>query len=276
MKKTALFLCVAAFALLSACAAAQPVPGDAADGMPEARNSAPAAGETPAPVEQEAPEALYTGKIVQVEGNNVLLAGDAAQAAGDLVRVTLQGAAVTDGNGNDADVDLLRAGMVVEVGYNGMVMETYPSQIAAAETLRVLSEDEDLVGFYLQVLDDLYQTDEGLNGGISLLAFDLDAAQNLSAGEKAALCHLAGERYGLETMQAGFDELCEAGYIDREALYFETGLLITLEDMPISKGTFTFDIQKWRGGLGAYFFTDCTAEKKDGVWTYRIGAEAIS
>ena len=64
-----------------------------------------------------------------------------------------QGAAVTDGNGNDADVDLLRAGMVVEVGYNGMVMETYPSQIAAAETLRVLSEDEDLVGFYLQVLD---------------------------------------------------------------------------------------------------------------------------
>lgn len=39
---------------------------------------------------------------------------------------------------------------------------------------------------------------------------------------------------------------------------------------------FTFTIQKWRSGLGAYWFADCKAVKTDNEWHYEIGAQMIS
>lgn len=44
------------------------------------------------------------------------------------------------------------------------------------------------------------------------------------------------------------------------------------------QNTVTFDAQKWRSALGAYFFADCTAEQAlDGHWgDYTVGAAAIS
>ena len=37
------------------------------------------------------------------------------------------------------------------------------------------------------------------------------------------------------------------------------------------------DAEKWRGGTGAYSFTNCTAASVDGHWSvYTVGAEAIS
>lgn len=44
------------------------------------------------------------------------------------------------------------------------------------------------------------------------------------------------------------------------------------------QNTVTFDAQKWRSALGAYFFADCTAEQAlDGHWgDYTVGSEAIS
>ena len=40
----------------------------------------------------------------------------------------------------------------------------------------------------------------------------------------------------------------------------------------------TFDAEKWRSGLGAYFFCDCTSvQSADGHWDgYSVGSEAIS
>ena len=42
--------------------------------------------------------------------------------------------------------------------------------------------------------------------------------------------------------------------------------------------TVTFDAQKWRSALGAYFFCDCTASQDvDGRWgDYTVGSQAIS
>ena len=38
-----------------------------------------------------------------------------------------------------------------------------------------------------------------------------------------------------------------------------------------------FDAEKWRSGLGAYIFSDCTAVSVDGFWnSYTIASEAIS
>ena len=85
---------------------------------------------------------------------------------------------------------------------------------------------------------------------------------------------LAGNRYGLESYPSTFAELEEQGAI--VDLYWEEGLLITFEDQPVENDRFSFQAEKWRSGLGAYFFSQCTAQKSAGTWNYTVEAEAIS
>ena len=50
------------------------------------------------------------------------------------------------------------------------------------------------------------------------------------------------------------------------------------DELNSAGNTVTFDAQKWRSGLGAYFFCDCTSQQTlDGHWDgYTVGSEAIS
>ena len=66
---------------------------------------------------------------------------------------------------------------------------------------------------------------------------------------------------------------------------WEDGCLFTITEQETgdnelngARNTVTFDAQKWRSALGAYFFADCTAEQAlDGHWgDYTVGSEAIS
>ena len=66
---------------------------------------------------------------------------------------------------------------------------------------------------------------------------------------------------------------------------WEDGCLFTITEQETgdnelngARNTVTFDAQKWRSALGAYFFADCTAEQAlDGHWgDYTVGGEAIS
>ena len=55
---------------------------------------------------------------------------------------------------------------------------------------------------------------------------------------------------------------------------WEDGLFITIKTNEDGK---TFNAQKWRSGLGAYFFIECSANKNIfGKWSYTVGSEAIS
>ena len=73
-----------------------------------------------------------------------------------------------------------------------------------------------------------------------------------------------------------YEELCEQGYINKEKMYFEKGLLFTITDTKMTNGSFTFNADKWRGGDGAYYFHECTEKKTQDGWNYTIGAEMIS
>ena len=55
------------------------------------------------------------------------------------------------------------------------------------------------------------------------------------------------------SLAATYDELYEQGYIDKDKLYFEKGLLFSIEDTAIINTSFIFNASKWRSGLGAYF-----------------------
>lgn len=137
-------------------------------------------------------------------------------------------------------------------------------------------QGKELVGFYQMVLDDLWKVDEGLNSDINVLAFDLSQVSNLTETEKDELVKIVSKSHGMEGIRGTFDELAEQGYIDKENLYFETGMLITIEVTDVTEDGFTFDVTKWRSGDGAYFFIDCNAVKTVNGWSYTVGSEAIS
>ena len=124
----------------------------------------------------------------------------------------------------------------------------------------------------VQVLADLWEVDAGLNEDITQLGVDLSGFTGLTEGEKAAVAYAFGMEHDILPVMGTWEELAEQGYIDRENLYWEDGCLFS-----ITGETGKFDAQKWRSGLGAYFFLDCTASmEQDGTWTYTVGGEAIA
>lgn len=217
-------------------------------------------------------EAVLAGKIAGMYDNTFLVAGT---GPADLYIVSME----LDIYGKDnkaADTAALRAGQKIEIGYNGGIMESYPAQLGEPVYIKIIRQDDDLVGFYQSVLNDLWKKDKGLNPETGMLAFDMSQIKNMNEGEKSALVYTMSEAFGLTGMTGTFDELSEQGYINREQLYFENGILIRFELSDVTEDSFTFDVSKWRSGTGAYFFQDCKAVNSGGVWSYTVGSEAIS
>ena len=148
----------------------------------------------------------------------------------------------------------------------------------------------DLCGLYLQVLEDLWNEDDGLNGGAEVVSVDLSKAPGgLTAGEQAAVAYIYAQKHGVQGLTMTFDELREEGYLTGEKLEggstaysFTNGLLFTItpdesaEGESFSLPVVCFSAEKWRSPLGAYYFTKCTASRGDNGWEYTVGAEAIS
>lgn len=228
----------------------------------------------------ENPDELATllTKVMSVDGYTVLLAGIGEDAGThDLYSINTEDVIIsgsTEGR--------LTPGMKVEVYFDGAIMESYPMGLGGVSEIHIMEEDYDLVSFYLNVMDDLWKTDPGLNDQVQIIGFDLTKTTNLLESEKAALIWLAADKYNMQTIAGTFDELSEQGYINKEQLYWEDGVLLTLEVTEDNQKTypdnrkFTFDLNKWRSGTGAYFFIDCEAIFNNGEWSYKIGSQAIS
>ena len=176
----------------------------------------------------------------------------------------------------------LAAGALVEVTYDGTVLESWPAQFSGVTAVNAARGGfDDRCALYLQVLEDLWEVDSGLNGDVTYIGVDLSST-SLSDSERAAVAWAFAGKHGGELVTGTWDELAEQGYIDRENLYWEDGILfsITEKDMEgvYSLTPVTFDAEKWRSGLGAYFFFDCTSvQTAGGHWDgYAIGGEAIS
>ena len=149
---------------------------------------------------------------------------------------------------------------------------------------------EDVCELYLEVLEDLWNVDSGLNSEISLIGIDLSELSHLTEEEKEKVMNDFASSHNLPYIEGTWEELCEQGYIDKDNLCWENGLFFSIKtnedavwNLPaIKEGDLipeltSFDAQKWRSGLGAYFFGQCTAQKKeDGTWSYTVGQEAIS
>ena len=190
-------------------------------------------------------------------------------------------------DGEAAAPDALENGMRLTVDAGCTLLETWPVQITGA-TVRArraiddLADYGDLCGVYLQVLEDLWTNDSGLNEGITYISVDLlDAPGDLTDGEKAAVAWIFSGRHGAQGLQLSFEALKENGYIQEDELYWEDGALFSVTRADHDKDTakkISFSARKWRSGTGAVFFLNCTAKRGDGLqWKpYQTGQLAVS
>ena len=169
-------------------------------------------------------------------------------------------------------------------------IETKPQADGHSESEQSTPIREDVCQLYLEVLEDLWNVDSGLNSEISQIGIDLSELSHLTEAEKDAVMSGFASKHDLPYIAATWEELCEQGYIDKENLYWKDGLFFSIktnedaawnlpamiEGNSIPELT-SFDAYKWRSGLGAYFFGQCIAQKNaDGKWTYTVGQAAIS
>ena len=296
MKKWCLFLSLYFCAcLLAACAgggvaAGEPVPGGTPSDEPQT------GGET-----TESGQVTETFRLVDAgDGGRSAVLAKMDGRAGDVYTLDIFSVEdVTIEGYTQEQMALLdwspTPGALVEVTWDGTVMESYPAQFGDVTAVRILEDGfNDLCRLYREVLNDLWETDPALNEDITELGVDLSKT-SLEASEQSAVAYAFGMDHGLMPVEGTYQELVDQGYIDGENLLWEDGCLFSIketqdqdpvafslpcvgpgDEIPDYNGV-RFDAEKWRGGTGAYSFTNCTAASVDGHWSvYTVGAEAIS
>lgn len=221
-------------------------------------------------------------RVVDADNGELLLA-EMDGRAGDVYRLGTKDVKVITESGEALPDSGIEAGSLIEITFNGNIEETFPAQLSDVTEIKVMDMGgfDNLCSLYLDVLEDLWEVDSGLNSDITELGVDLSQTR-LSPAEKSALAWRFGELHGLEIVQGTWQELVEQGYIDGENLYWENGCLFSITEKEM-EGTYNlnvvkFSAEKWRSGLGAYTFVDCTSVQSAlGKWgEYQIGWEAIA
>lgn len=187
----------------------------------------------------------------------------------------------------------LRDGQLVNVYYESFT-EAWPMDFGGVSAVEIVEGGfDDRACLYLTVLEDLWEVDPALSENITYMGIDLSET-SLSPAERAAVGWVFAGRHKAELVEGTLDDLMKQGYITGEPLgtedapsdakfwHWEDGCFFSITEQPM-EGTYslvpvTFDAQKWRSSLGAYWFSDCTAlQSALGEWSdYQIGSEMIS
>lgn len=272
MKKSIFFIFLSVFclAIFNACASS---------------NSATVDSELTPNIQTKEESTTITCKIVYGGGTNNLVLAGTSGIYGDVFVLPVAEIPV-EWQYQDDDASVLTDGMLIEVEFDGEIMETFPARFSNVTRITVLNDFDNLCKIYLDVLNDLWDVDSGLNSDISELGIDLSKTR-LSQSEQSAVAYAFAQQHGLMPLEGTMDELIEQGYItglkledsDITVYQWYDGCLFSITESELeSEGTVTFDAEKWCSGTGAYYYTDCTTTRdENGMWSaYELGGEAIS
>ena len=213
-------------------------------------------------------------EILDADDDGMLVCGAGSNGMSGLFRVG-HGSVLEDADGKSVRISELKSGMIVELSWEGYVLESYPGQFSY-QKLRITQEKGSReLEFYKQLIKDLAEVDPGLNDGSTQSYFDLSMVDSLSDAEKEGLEYMGGTCFGTWGELATEKDLVESGALDPQK-GLEYGILVTIEETSNSGSRLTCSARKYRSGTGAYYFSDVTATYKDGGWTYKVGAEMIS
>lgn len=168
----------------------------------------------------------------------------------------------------------LQEGDIINVFFDGTVLETYPAQIGNIEKIIKVKSSDNIINMFVDVIMQLYNEDTALNTDISVITFDMVKVDNLSSLEKEVILYKVWCETGIETNFGTHQELLSTGQITENG--YDKGLLFEVKTENITDDSFNFSISKYRGPLGAYFYVNCKAVKIENIWNYTIGEEMIS
>jgi len=212
---------------------------------------------------------VFKAEIIET-GDSLLITPDEDSnefRSSDKISVSINDAKLLNVDGEGITKEDFKVGDIIEVTYNGAILESYPAQISASSIKLV--DHNILIEGYLALIDDLYNEDEALNSEIKMIAFDTTEWVDLTGIEKEIIFTKVKEIYGYEVVEGTYEELGKEGIIDTENLLFPEGILISFSDMKYDKekSRITCATKKWRSGLGAIGSEDVTAKYKDGEWS---------
>lgn len=163
----------------------------------------------------------------------------------------------------------LKDGMTVTIAYSGKISGTAPACLRKPSGIFVhnldtnVDKNRDYCGLYLQALNDLWETESGINSGAEYVSIDLsDAPGALTQGEMQAVTWIFSGEHGLVGMTRSEQALIDEGYIiPYGPLYdglrkWEKGIAFTIIEAPDSDGQ-AFHISKWRSDLCSFRFLNC-------------------
>lgn len=220
-------------------------------------------------------------RIVDGAGSDTLVL--AAQSEQGEVYTLAPGSIPVTLDGKPADPDQLQNGMLVTIVTNGCVETIWPALFGEVYAIEAESKGrDDRCGLVLGAFEELWQYDSALNEDVNILGIDIDEALLPSGNERMAVAWVFSCRHGTgaEFVTGTWQQLADEGYIDGENLYWEDGVLFSINSIEGKEQTdekLFFEVHKWRSGLGAVFFTECTATMdRSGAWSYEPGGFAIS
>ncbi len=223
---------------------------------------------------------------VVAEEDGYLVLADTESAAGVYTLTTRDIPVVWDEGAVSSREKEIAEGSLVVITYGGEYAESWPMQPGGVTEIRVLGYGfDDMCQMYLEVLEDLWEEDEGLNGDITAVSVDL-AGTSLSPSEQAAVRWLFEQECRVPALDLSMEELDAKGYLTHEEngfTHWKDGVYMAITE-EVLEGTYNgmvpvkFDAWKWRSSLGAYFFSDCTSARNGmGAWSdYQVGAHMIS
>lgn len=214
-----------------------------------------------------ADSSAFEAEVLQA-GTSLLIAPDKESneyRSSDKISVNLIDCKITDKEGNVITAEEIKAGDILTISYNGVILESYPAQLTANAIS--VKDHNILMDGYLAIIDDIYQEDKGLNSDIEMIALDTSEWTGLDDAQKEAVFSELKNRYEVDIVEGTFDTLSEQGLIDKDNLYFPKGILITVSiSFDEKKQKLAYSIEKWRSGLGAIGTDDGSAEYDKGEW----------
>ncbi len=244
----------------------------------------------------------FQAVVEEISGNVILVrevdseqsGSEQNETASKEYRLTVSEETGITRSGEQIELSALEPDDNVLIFYSGEVLETYPMQIPRVSEIRLLEAPEglrlDRCKLYLTVLEDLWADDPALNSGVKQIGMDLSKLSHLTWEERDYVIRTFARQHGLPCVTGTWEELCDRGLIDRENLYWADGIFLSIETdetaewnlwaIPVGAAEpelTAFNAEKWRSGLGAIFWNNCTGQRKeDGNWTYTVGQYAIS
>lgn len=220
----------------------------------------------------------FRAEIIEL-GDTLLVAPDKNSKeykTSDKISVITGNATVIKKRNKESATDDLERGDIVNIRYDGTILESYPAQISP-ESIEVIGHNH-LIECYLALIDDIYKVDNALNSNIKMIALDTTEWKGLSKPEKKMIFSILGEKYKLKIIEGTFDELAKKRIINKKKLYFPDGILITISKVKYNdkKTSLICSIMKWRSGLGAIGSDRVSAKYKHNIWKITRGNQWIS